>query len=145
MLWMQERERHIIATSFWCSFWFCYDNPKSTRFYPLKCTTMCNTYILSPPPPTYSSVPSVCSIVLLQCLILVNGLCILLSDGVCVSHLRVRMFVKWNKTNEEFVSFPFCPCGLPQFECVRETMSCLPSVCVCACNICRVFTCVWAC
>lgn len=70
------------------------------------------------------AVPSVCSIVLLQCLIHVDGLCILLSVDVCVCHIcktRVRMFVKRNK--------PF----FPPFVLVAFLNLNVCLVCVCVC------------
>lgn len=81
-------------------------------------------------PPAPFVVPSVCSIVLLQCLILVNSLCILLSVDVCVTSVkpRVRMFVKRNKTNGEFVSFPSVLAAFLNLR-VWETVSRLLGVC----------------
>lgn len=117
------------------------NDPRFNLFLPLKHTTMCNTYILFPPSFT---VPSVCSIVRLQCLILVNGLCILLSDVCHICKTRVRMFVKRNKEFFLKLSFPFfCPCGLPKFYCVSlHHVSCVSYVCFCAPGVQNMCECV---
>ena len=70
-----------------------------------------------PPPLPLFAVPSVCSVVLLQCLILVDGL---YCQDVCEKEME----------SLSVPLFPFCPCGLPKFACV-----CVCTMCH-ACSVC---------
>lgn len=137
-LWMQERDRNIIATFLW-GFGAVLILLRWSRVEPFYHLEMYHNvqylHLVSPP----FAVPSVCSIVLLQCLVLVDSLCILLSADVCVTSVKWESGCVWSETKptESFPvpPFPFCPCGLPKFERVCETHVSWLRVCT-VCRVC---------